>query len=80
LPRDKLTRANLRRSAALLRWQEGAALDEKVRLVQAISLVGERLAQMLLAEKKLSSTDENELEQWLRQMANEVLEEKGWEG
>jgi vacuolar-type H+-ATPase subunit E/Vma4 len=58
--------------------RRAATLDEKVRIVQTISLVGERLAQMLLAEKKLSTSDGSQLEQWLRQMANEVLEEKGW--
>jgi hypothetical protein len=52
---------------------------DQLRLSQALSLVGERLAQMLLANQKLTQAGGGELEAWLRQQANEVLREHGWE-
>jgi Mg-chelatase subunit ChlI len=69
----------LRRTMGGLAAAQGRArsTDEQLRIAQTLSLIGERLAQMLLAQKKLGERDGSDLEAWLQGIASEVLEEHG---
>ncbi len=57
--------------------KQATTAQEKIKATQIMSLVGERLATMLLIQRKLGGSVD-EFEQMLQDVSEEILQEKGW--